>query len=167
MVHIRIYFKERTKFNFLANQNFIYNYCYSVDFFVTFWPIMNQNYALTSLIGLLTIVSILLHALLLYQIFKVHVNFCHAYCRNIVKVSQRGRKSQNLTVTFLLVNSISQLLYLAFIAPTEMYFMITSQWDFGLIMCKLFKSWRSTCAGKETLYRRSQVNVYPLFNIAV
>jgi len=62
------------------------------------------------------------------------------------KCRQR-RSYANLTSMFLTANSVAQLLYLFLVGPCEMIFMVTHRWRFGLVMCKIFKSWRSSCAG--------------------
>ena len=66
--------------------------------------------------------------------------------RRFYKVDRLLSRFSNITITFLLTNCISQLLYLIVIAPTEIRFLVLSKWEFGLVMCKLYKSWRSSAS---------------------
>ena len=43
-----------------------------------------------------------------------------------------------------------------------MVYMITRRWYFGSLMCKLFKSWKSACSGKEW-YRTSKMLALYIF----
>ena len=57
------------------------------------------------------------------------------------------RKVKNLTTNFILVNSIAQLFYLILVAPCEISYMVTREWIFGTLACKVFKSWKAVAAG--------------------
>ena len=111
---------------------------------------MDEKYAITAIIGILSISSICSHLLFLVRIWKVQ-NANLFKCK-FNQVSRKYRNTSkrnvgNLTITFLWVNSIAQLLFLVIVAPCEMKWLITARWDFGMFLCKLFKSWKSVCSG--------------------
>ena len=64
-------------------------------------------------------------------------------------------KVKNLTTNFILVNSIAQLFYLIMVAPLEITYMVNRKWMFGILACKIFKSWKAVAAG---LFKSSREN---------
>ena len=116
---------------------------------------MKEEVVLTTVMGGLSFLSIVLQATVLYGICQVTLItlIVFSLIDKSDQVYRRGRRQHircNLTIIFLTINSTAQLLYLVLVAPAEMVFMVTQQWYFGSLLCKLFKSWKSACSGNNT-----------------
>ena len=123
-----------------------------------------MNHTVSVAIGVLATVSVILHALLLHRpclVSNFAVLFSHFTKLHFQIAKKNG--SKNLTFTFLLVNSVAQLLHLLLVAPCEMSWLFTRNWHFGSFMCKLFKSWKSVCSGTNPMSWKTPIRKSGLF----
>ncbi|CBY06970.1 unnamed protein product [Oikopleura dioica] len=90
------------------------------------------------LVGVLSIVAVVLHFIFLQVLFKMGRQ----------KTFQR-KKEWSITGIFLLTSCVAQIFYILLVAPGEITFLITQEWKFGLLSCKLFKSMKDVTSGIE------------------